>query len=302
MGPPLSSSTPTSSVKVFDRLLSTPHRGLPARGRSRHARMQSLHVPLPTAQVPLVQQVPRRQALAQCVVECRLHPRLTTSHQVHTMPSLRSSPLSRPRRNRSLHSTSLSLSLSSSLHAFQTPTTALTLAACHPLPLPHQLDCRVLHPSLRGHCPRMDDLAVRRPRCAPLWRTELAPHAMDTRDLTSTTLILLPVVVLLAVHLLQHQLWLQPSKQRGTVMIAQPLLPNATASGKRTTTSTQRRLPTTRNARSWRSRIAVALRLHTACRPLRYLVTAPRLLLILVASMMATTHQRLLTTRLLCHP
>jgi hypothetical protein len=231
---PLSSLTPMSSVKASDRLPSTLRRGLPARGRNHQDRMQSLRALLPTARVPLVLQVPRRQALAQCVVECHLHQRPTTSLQAHTMVSPRSSPLNRPKRNRSFHSTSPSPS--SSLHASRTLITVLTLAVYHLHPLHHQLGCRVLHLSPRDRCPRTDVLAVRRQRCAPLWRTGLAPHAMDTRDLTSTTLTLLPVVVLLVVLLLQHLPWLPLNKLRGIVMIAHPLLPNATESGRRTTT------------------------------------------------------------------
>jgi hypothetical protein len=235
---PLSNSTPMSSVKAFDHLPSTLPRGLPVPGRSHQDRMRSLLAPLPMALVPLVPQAPRHQVLAQCVVECHLHQRPITSHQAHTMHNPCSSPLSRLKRSRSRSLHSISRSRSSSLHAFPTLTTVLMLVAYPLHPLRHQPVCRALHLSLspRDRCPRTDVPAARHQRCAPLWRTGLAPHAMDTRDLTSTTLILLPVVVLLAVHLLQHLPWLPLSKRHGIAMIAHPLLPNATASGRRMTT------------------------------------------------------------------
>lgn len=50
----------------------------------------------------------------------------------------------------------------------------------------------------------------------------------------------------------------------------------------------------TRSARSWRSRIAVALLLHIVCHLHKCLATAHKMRLILVVSMMGTTRRRLL--------
>lgn len=234
-------------------------------------------------------------------VACHRPQRRIMWHQAHITLNRRSSHLSQCRHsNLHLHH-HLLLTSPSSLSSLN-PTASLIRTTAHMLVLAVSHRHHLRHPLVW-----LDPLASRHPdpshrtgaqeahhrRCAPLLKTGLVPHATDTRDRTSITLIPLPAVVSPVVLPHRPLLLLRRKQLHGIVKTVRPLHPrNVTGSGRKARSCRVMM----RSARNSRNLTAVVRHLPITRRRHKFPVRALKLPLTLDALTMATTHQRLLIT------